>query len=270
MTDRERISAPDLERLSAYLDGELGPSESSRLEARLRDEPTLRQVLHELSGTVDLVRSLPAAPSPRDFRLTEQLAAARAGLLERLLGLGLYPVMQLGTAVAALAFVLLAGFDVLVNNSLAGVSLGRDAAPAASPVAGQRAAETIEMEQLQEEIERPMMLAEEQVQGTPEAFGAADEAQPGAEEGEEQPEQEAAAEQVGASGPEAADELGARSAAGGGPLAESDAAAPPAFDRGESALATEARTALTGAEIGLAAATVLLLITTLRIRRRAS
>lgn len=309
MTDRDRISATDLERLSAYLDGELEPSESSSLESRLRDDPTLLQALQELRRTVDTLRSLPAAAPPRDFRLNEQMIGRRsgAGLRNRIRELRLYPVMQLGTAIAGLAFVVLAGFDVLVNNSLAGVSVRREAAPAAAPLAGQSAADALAPGELQDEDEQPM-TAEQQLEITAAAeqeFAAEAQAEPGAEAdeapSEAQPEQDLAAappaegtaeaeEQLRAAEPaddlpgaqaeqavaaepagepEAAGEAGAEPAVGAGaPRAELDADLPSATDQEPPGFRLEGRTALTAAEISLAATTVLLLIFTLRIRRR--
>jgi hypothetical protein len=62
-----RISRDDLERLSAYLDGELSPEERSTLESRLSSEPYLRRRLKELRRVRDLLRSLPRVRPSQEF-----------------------------------------------------------------------------------------------------------------------------------------------------------------------------------------------------------
>lgn len=293
MSDWERISAPDLERLSAYLDGELEPSQASQLEARLRQDAALRQALRELERTVEAVRWLPAAAAPRDFRLTEQMVAeSRGGLLARLeaglRNLRLYPLLQLGTALAALALVTLAGFDVLVNNTLAGIRLE------SSPLAAEQA---FQAPQAAEDLDQPLGLAEEQAVQTAEAEQAlraeelrAEPAEAPAEEAEaaasgqavgETPtpseEQLSAADELEASEmqdeQEEADLAAAPAPEAGEPMPpEPVSPAAPLAERAEAAerfRTPAARTALTVAELGLAAATLLLLLFTLRERHRA-
>jgi anti-sigma factor RsiW len=57
----------DDETLVAYLDGELSESETAQLEARLANEPALRDRLHSLQQTWDLLDSLPAVRTPEHF-----------------------------------------------------------------------------------------------------------------------------------------------------------------------------------------------------------
>jgi anti-sigma factor RsiW len=49
----------DLELLSSYLDGQLKPSDSARLQARLSSDPDLRAVLDDLRAARGLLRQLP-------------------------------------------------------------------------------------------------------------------------------------------------------------------------------------------------------------------
>src|SRR3989338_8072522 len=59
------MTAPrDLDRLSAYLDGQLSASEKARLEARLRSEADLREALDGLRRGQTALRGLPAPPPP--------------------------------------------------------------------------------------------------------------------------------------------------------------------------------------------------------------
>lgn len=300
MSELGSISAPDLERLSAYLDGELKPGEAAELEARLRQDARLRQALRELERTVEAVQLLPAAAPPRDFRLTAQMVAqSRGGLLTRLEAglsrLRLYPALQLGTALAALALVTLAGFDVLVNNSLAGFQLDVQAGRAFEAgddlgqpllMADEQVQQTAQAEQALRAAEAPAAAPMEQAVGTPETSVPA---------GEEEEAQAAEAEEGAAGEAEEAEddmaadaerfpegEFGGEQEAGLAAAPESEAGEPmepeplstPAplaerLDADQLFDTAAARTALTLAELGLAAATLLLLIFTLRERRRA-
>lgn len=309
MSNWEKISAPDLERLSAYLDGELNPAEAAELEARLRQDAELRQRLRELERTVEAVRLLPAAAAPRDFRLTEpMLAQSRRGILARLeAGLGqlrLYPVLQLGTALAALALVTLAGFDVLVNNSLAGIRLQAPSERAFQVgedldqptfMADEQAQQTAEAEQALRAAEAPAAAPMEQAAGTPETSAPEGEAEEGiaagAAEAEQAEEELAAAAAEGEADQEAAeDSVEAEPPPQSEAEQETDMAAAPESEAAEPSElqpvstsgpieersaadrlfeAPAARAALTLAELGLAAATLLLLVFTLRERSRA-
>ena len=57
------------ELLSAYLDGELNPSDRARLEAQLASDPALQAELDVLRRTVAMVHDLPFVPAPRNFLL---------------------------------------------------------------------------------------------------------------------------------------------------------------------------------------------------------
>ena len=75
MTDKRQ---PDIEVLSAYIDGMLADKERSRLEARLSREPNLRAELDSLRMTRDLLRSAPHYAAPRNFTLTPEMAGIRS------------------------------------------------------------------------------------------------------------------------------------------------------------------------------------------------
>ncbi|NLW86312.1 MAG: hypothetical protein GXY38_05510 [Planctomycetes bacterium] len=55
------------QQLSAYLDGELSPSESAAVEAAMRAEPQLAEQLEQLRRVRDAVRALPRARASEDF-----------------------------------------------------------------------------------------------------------------------------------------------------------------------------------------------------------
>jgi len=71
MSKRQKF-LPDIELLSAYLDGQLSPHQRSALEARLRAEPALTTELDTLRITRQLLRSLPRLRAPRNFTLSAQ------------------------------------------------------------------------------------------------------------------------------------------------------------------------------------------------------
>jgi len=107
MTEMDAIARPDLERLSAFLDGELSPAEVEKLEARLATDKQLSGMLEALRATTEAVGSLPEVRLPRSFALTEEMVPTRRA----------YPILQLSTAVAALSFVLVVGADLLIASS---------------------------------------------------------------------------------------------------------------------------------------------------------
>ncbi len=59
----------ELDLLSAYIDGELTPTERNALETRLETDAALRRELASLRATVDLIAALPTLRAPRDFTL---------------------------------------------------------------------------------------------------------------------------------------------------------------------------------------------------------
>ncbi|MFZ5884347.1 MAG: anti-sigma factor family protein [Chloroflexota bacterium] len=88
----------DLELLSAYLDGELKPADSARLEARLNADPELASVLNDLRAARTLLRKLPSRKAPRNFTLTRKMVGQNPPLPRA------YPAFRLATVLATLLF----------------------------------------------------------------------------------------------------------------------------------------------------------------------
>jgi hypothetical protein len=86
----------DLELLSAYLDGQLKPSESAHLESRLNSDPQLASVLTDLRATRNLLRKLPARKAPRNFTLTRKMVGQNPPLPRA------YPWLRFASALATL------------------------------------------------------------------------------------------------------------------------------------------------------------------------
>lgn len=88
----------DVELLSAYLDGQLSPSETTRVEARLGRERDLRNVLGDLRASRSLLGALPQRKAPHDFRLRPQMErlAAPAPVA--------FPILRFASVLASLLF----------------------------------------------------------------------------------------------------------------------------------------------------------------------
>jgi anti-sigma factor RsiW len=67
----------DIEQLSAYLDGQLSPSDSARIESRISTDPELASVLSDLRSARGILRKLPARKAPRNFTLTRQMVGLK-------------------------------------------------------------------------------------------------------------------------------------------------------------------------------------------------
>ena len=114
----------DLELLSAYLDGQLNPSDSARLESRLASDESLRAALDHLRSTRSLLRQLPSRRAPRNFTLTPQMAGIKPPTPRAV------PAFRFATAIATFLFVI-----TFVINGLISLSASSFAsAPAPSAV----------------------------------------------------------------------------------------------------------------------------------------
>jgi anti-sigma factor RsiW len=98
----------DVEKLSAYLDGQLKSSEKARLESRLQSDPELASILKELRQTRGLLRQLPQRRAPRNFTLTPKMVGQKPPLPRT------YPVFRFATALATLLL-----FFTFAANSVA-------------------------------------------------------------------------------------------------------------------------------------------------------
>jgi anti-sigma factor RsiW len=114
----------DIEQLSAYLDGQLSPSDSARLESRITADPELASVLSDLRAARGILRKLPARKAPRNFTLTRQMVGLKPPLPRT------FSFFRFSTAFAA--FLLMLTFAA--NSVLPSLSSG-----AAAPMAAQEA-----------------------------------------------------------------------------------------------------------------------------------
>jgi anti-sigma factor RsiW len=127
----------DLELLSAYLDGQLKPSDVARLEARFQSDPQLVSVLNDLRATRNLLRKLPARRAPRNFTVTRKMVGQNPPLPRA------YPIFRLATTLATLLFVFSFGlnsFNRFVASQSPAFGMGGGGGPedsAAAPYAAE-------------------------------------------------------------------------------------------------------------------------------------
>lgn len=112
----EKLSFRDLQKISAYLDGQMAARKQSRFEERLRAEKELQSALEELRLNRELLRRQPALRARRNFTLTTAMIGERRPAR-------VYPYWGLATALAGLFLVFL----------LVGDLFARRAAPTAMP-----------------------------------------------------------------------------------------------------------------------------------------
>jgi anti-sigma factor RsiW len=80
------------------LDGQLNPSDATRLEARLKTDSQLAKVLSDLRSTRSLLRKLPQRRAPRNFTLTRKMVGQNPPLPRT------YPLFRFASALATLLF----------------------------------------------------------------------------------------------------------------------------------------------------------------------
>jgi hypothetical protein len=136
----------DVEKISAYLDGQLKPSEKARLESRLLSEPELASVLKELRQTRGLLRQLPQRRAPRNFTLTPKMVGQKPPLPRT------YPAFRFASVLATLLL-----FFTFATNFMA-PRLTRTAAPYAYGMGGGGGgAPETELQSATEEAEQLML-----------------------------------------------------------------------------------------------------------------
>ena len=139
----------DVEKLSAYLDGQLKPSEIARLESRLQTDPDLASILKNLRQTRGLLRQLPQRRAPRNFTLTPKMVGQKPPLPRT------YPAFRFATVLATLLL-----FFTFATNFLA--PLASTAAPYPYGRGGGGGGEPeVMMESVPEEPAQEMPAAEE-------------------------------------------------------------------------------------------------------------
>jgi hypothetical protein len=112
----------DIELLSSYLDGQLNPSDSTRLESRFNSDPALASAYQDLRAARNVLRRLPARKAPRNFTLTRKMVGAQPPMPPS------YSFFRFSSALATVLLVITFAFNVLSS----GIGFGAGA-PAAAP-----------------------------------------------------------------------------------------------------------------------------------------
>jgi len=121
----------DVERLSAYLDGQLSQADRTRLEKRLQADPELAAVLDDLRQARSLLRQTPQRRAPRNFTLTPKMAGIRPPVPRAV------PALSWASAIATLLFVFTLG-----TNLVGRLSFGAAAPMMASAPSGNGGGQT--------------------------------------------------------------------------------------------------------------------------------
>jgi anti-sigma factor RsiW len=115
---KTQITGREWEDLSAYLDGQLSPRQSARLEEKLQARADLRAALNELNQTRSVLRSQPAVRAPRNFTLTPKMVGARQAPPR---SFQLFPAMRLASVLAVALFILVLAGDLLTGGRQPGL-----------------------------------------------------------------------------------------------------------------------------------------------------
>ena len=108
----------DVELLSAYLDGQLKPSDSARLESRLKSDAELVSVMDDLRAARNLLRRLPQRRAPRNFTLTPKMVGKNPPMPHA------YPLFRFATTIATLLLFFTLGLNFLAPQMAAQQSVG--------------------------------------------------------------------------------------------------------------------------------------------------
>ncbi len=118
----------DLERLSAYLDGQLPPDDRVRLDSRLAADPQLRAALEELRRTRLLLQRTPHRRAPRNFTLTPKMAGIRPPVPR------LVPVLGWASVTAIVLFLCTFGTSLIGQLSFGPMAAAPKAMATQAPV----------------------------------------------------------------------------------------------------------------------------------------
>ena len=108
----------DIELLSAYLDGQLKSSDSTRLESRLKSDTELVAVMDDLRAARNLLRKLPQRRAPRNFTLTRKMVGQNPPMPRA------YPFLRFATTLATLLLFFTFGLNFLAPQMAAAPGFG--------------------------------------------------------------------------------------------------------------------------------------------------
>ncbi len=118
----DQLSARDLERISAYLDNQLSPTEKATFGIRVKEDPALLNALKKMQATRALLRHSPQRRIPRSFTVRHGMVSS-----SRSLGFANWSALNFVSAVASFLLILVFAGDIWAH----GFPLAGLAAPAA-------------------------------------------------------------------------------------------------------------------------------------------
>lgn len=121
------MNQKDVELLSAYLDGQLTPSDSARLESRLESDRQLVSTLDDLRAARALLHKLPQRRAPRNFTLTRKMVGSNPPLPRA------YPAFRFATVAATILFFFTFGANTLASQLAQAPLFGFGAAATEAP-----------------------------------------------------------------------------------------------------------------------------------------
>lgn len=156
---RKSAEEKRLERVNAYLDGELSPREQEQFEQELAQDEALRAEVDALRQIQMSVRQLPRVRAPRNYTLDPAVYGQPAQTHE---GWQLYPALRVATALTAFFFIVALALDLMTPAgaldqpvaglfSPAGSSVQETAADSAGE--GDLAMEEMAVEEAEEPVE---------------------------------------------------------------------------------------------------------------------
>jgi hypothetical protein len=144
---KANLSMREFEQFSAYLDGQLSPVDTKRMEEQLRVNPEWRLAIEELAATRNLLRSAPRYRAPRNFTISPEMARslARKPLFPP------FPVFRFSTALAVLSMLAVGVLQAIGMGSPLGsnrIAMAPQAVPAmeAAPMSSDAAEKSLAAE----------------------------------------------------------------------------------------------------------------------------
>jgi len=120
----------DIEQLSAYLDGQLSPSDSARLESRISSDPEIASAFNDIRAARSILRKLPPRKAPRNFTLTRQMVGLKPPLPRS------YSFFRFSTAFATILLMLTFAANLILPNLFFGMGAAAPAPAAAQDAYG--------------------------------------------------------------------------------------------------------------------------------------
>ncbi|HSM56323.1 MAG TPA: hypothetical protein VK879_09240 [Candidatus Sulfomarinibacteraceae bacterium] len=155
---RKSAEEKRLERVNAYLDGELSPREQEQFDQELAQDEALRAEVDALRQIQMSVRRLPRVRAPRNYTLDPAVYGRPA----RTEGWQLYPMLRVATALTAFFFIIALALDLMTPAGVLGEPVAGLLSPAAgdvqetmadTAVEGEIAMEEMAVEEMEEPVE---------------------------------------------------------------------------------------------------------------------